>query len=167
MLLCVCFAALFMSCVRKHAFEKYGKELQEEEMVKVMADIFLMEAYVDEKWSKVSKDSVAAMKKSLYPPILKHHQIDSTVFFTTFNYYQSHPEEFIVLLKKVEAELYAVKPTDTTTVVVSEEAIAPPEGLEDLPGFKQQEAAMREQFIKAKEKKGVINRKNQSGNKQE
>ena len=146
LILYVLTVVIFISCVQKHKFANEKKQLSEKKMVNILTDILLMEAYVNEKMVKVSSDSLALVKQSFYPDILKHHKTDSALFYSTFNYFQSHPEEFSKLLSMVDSNLIKIKPLDTTFVKPA--TIEPPKDIEKLGGFRAQEEAMRKEYLK-------------------
>jgi hypothetical protein len=134
-----------MSCVGKHKFESGRIELSEKKMTAVLTDILLMESYVFEKMPGVQMDSVTIVKKSFYKPILAKHKVDSSDFYSTLYYYQSHPKEFTLLLNLVDSSLSKIKPKDTSIV---EQLITVPQNIDALSSFHEQEKAMREEFLK-------------------
>ena len=137
---------IILSCVRKHKFDTDKKQLSDNKMMAVLTDIFLMEAYVNEKMVGLNTDSLSIIKKSYYPAILKHHKADSADFYTTFSYFQAHPEKFIELLNLVDSNLIKIKPLDTGFVkpVVAET----PKNIDKLLNFREQEEAMRKEYLK-------------------
>lgn len=114
-------------------------------MTAVFTDIFLMEAYVNEKMPNLNADSLTIIKRAFYKDILKHHKADSAAFYTTFNYYQSHPKEFSELLALVDSNMLNINPLDTT--LVKTEA-STPKNIEKLSNFNVQEQAMQKEFLK-------------------
>ena len=131
---------IILSCIQKHKFESDKKELDEKKMSAVLTDIFQMEAYVKKKVQNINSDSTTLIKKSLYAPILKHHKVDSAEFYSTFNYYQSHPKEFIVLLNVIDSNMNKIKALDTTFVKPAE--ITTPKNIDKINDFNEQEKAM-------------------------
>ena len=87
------------------------------------------------------------MKTIFYKKILEHHKVDSLTFYTTFNYLQAHPKEFLDVLKLTDSTMHKIVPGDTTTV---QPFITVPKNIEKLPNFNEQEKAMREEYIKKK-----------------
>jgi beta-glucosidase/6-phospho-beta-glucosidase/beta-galactosidase len=137
--------AIFMSCMQKHKFERNKIELSDQKMTTILVDMLLMEAYVSEKQPYINLDSLTILKKSFYKTILKKHKVDSASFYSTFNYYQSHPKEFSPILVMVDSSLNKIIPKDTTFV---KPVVEPPKNLESMASFTEQEKAMREAFIK-------------------
>jgi len=125
---------LLISCVRKHKFDKDKRQLSAVTFSQVLSDAFLMEAYVSEKFKTLSTDSLVQLKKIVYPAILKQHKVDSAAFYSTFNYYQSHPKDFLKILALVDSTLLKIKPLDTTTI--NQDTIQPPKNVEELLNFK-------------------------------
>lgn len=136
---------IFMSCVRKHKFDSDKIELSNKKMTAILVDVFLMEAYVTEKMPNANMDSVNTIKRSLYKDILNKHKVDSIAFYSTFNYYQAHPDEFSSILNTVDSSLIKIKPLDTTKVIP---IVNVPENIEALSNFTEQEKAMREEYLK-------------------
>lgn len=138
-----------VACVQKHKFDSDKIKLSEREMSNVLADIFLMEAYVNEKTAGLFPDSIANIKKSLYRPILLKHKIDSVDFYSTLNFYQAHPKEFLPVLSQVDSILVKIKPLDTATISVSNSPIVEvPKNFDSLANFSEQEKALREIYLK-------------------
>ncbi len=144
------FLLIVPSCIKKHQMASSDKIISENKMISVLTEIFKMEAYVNDKLIGSNIDSLTFVKKSLYAPILSHYKVDSTDFYTTFNYYQSNPNEFIALLSLVDSNLVKIKPLDTTE---TKQLVAPPENIEQLGTYNEQEAAMRDVFIKKNHQK--------------
>jgi len=136
---------IIMSCMRKHKFDSDKSELSDKKMAAVLTDVLLMEAYVSEKMQGANFDSIAIVKKSFYKPILDKHKVDSAVFYEAFTYYHAHPKEFSVLLNMVDSTLNKVHGKDTAFV---KPMVTVPENIEALSSFKDQEKAMREEFLK-------------------
>jgi len=140
---------IILSCVRKHKFDTDKKQLSDNKMMAVLTDIFLMEAYVNEKTAGLFPDSIANIKKSLYRPILLKHKIDSVDFYSTLNFYQAHPKEFLPVLSQVDSILVKIKPLDTATISVSNAPIIDvPKNFDSLANFSEQEKALREIYLK-------------------
>ena len=152
---------IILSCVRKHKFDSDKKQLSEQKMKAILTDVFLMEAYVNEKMQGVNADSLTVVKQSFYKDILKHHKADSVAFYSTFNYYQTHPKEFIPLLNLVDSTLNKIIPLDTAFV---KPIVLPPKNLDILPNFKQQEAAMQKEYLKKNQNLQKNKRKNNENN---
>src|SRR4051812_9301583 len=89
-----------ISCIPKHKFDFEKNKLNDKKMASILTDIFLMESYVNAKMVGHYPDSITAVKMSLYKKILAHHKVDSITFYTTFNYLQAHPKEFIDIIKQ-------------------------------------------------------------------
>ena len=134
-----------MSCLRNHKFDSGRIELSEKKMTAVLTDILLMESYVFEKLPDVQIDSNTIIRKSFYKPILAKHKVDSTDFYSTLYYYQSHPKEFSLLLNLVDSSLSKIQPKDTATVKT---IVTVPNNIDALSTFHEQEKAMREEFLK-------------------
>lgn len=149
-----------IACVQKHKFDTDKKQLSEKKMSQVLADVFLMEAYVNENTIGLFPDSVASIKKSLYKPILLKHKIDSADFYATLNYYQVHPKEFLPILNQVDTILSKIKPLDSTTITEpATQDLIIPKNLDTMESFKAQEAAMRNSFLKRNKLKNQNNSK--------
>lgn len=131
--------------MQKLKFEQNKIELSDKKMTSILVDVLLMEAYVNEKLPSISTDSQNIIKKSFYKDILAKHKVDSSDFYSTFNYYQSHPKEFSTLLTKVDSSLIKIVPKDTTRVKPIAQT---PKNLESMSSFSEQEKAMREEFLK-------------------
>lgn len=101
-------------------------------MLQVLPDVFLMEAYVNEKYKVTNNDSIVAVKQTFYPEIFAHHKIDSTDFYETLDYFQSNPSKFSDLLIKLDSVLQKIKPLDTTKTA----EIKPPENVEKLLNYR-------------------------------
>lgn len=139
------FVFIITSCVKKHPHDTENKNLvSEKKMVAILTDVFMMEAYVNEKIPFTNADSLTIVKKSLYAPILKQHKVDSLDFYSTFNYYQTHPKEFINLLSLVDSSLVKIVPLDSTEV---KQLVEPPENIDKLGSYTAQEAAMRDIYL--------------------
>ncbi len=134
-----------MSCVSKRKFDSDKIELSNKKMTAILVDVFLMEAYVTEKMPNVNMDSVNNIKSSFYIDILVKHKVDSATFYSTFNYYQAHPNEFSALLIKVDSSLTKIKPKDTTRIIP---IVTVPGKIDDLSSFNEQEKAMRQEYLK-------------------
>ena len=78
--------------------------------------------------------ALVQLKKIVYPAILKQHKVDSAAFYSTFNYYQSHPKDFLKILALVDSTLLKIKPLDTTTI--NQDTIQPPKNVEELLNFR-------------------------------
>ncbi len=137
---------IILSCVRKHKFDKDTKQISEGKMAAVLADIFLMEAYVTERMQPVQQDSQTIVKQSFYSSIFKHHKVDSTGFYSTLSYYQAHPKEFSVLLNLVDSNLYNIKALDSVPYVTPVADV--PQHIDKLHSFKEQEQAMQKEYVK-------------------
>jgi hypothetical protein len=138
-------SAIILSCVPKHKFDLEKNKLTDKKMAVVLADVFLMETYVSEKLSGAHPDSLAAIKLSFYKKILKHHNVDSVSFYSTFNYLQAHPADMARILTKVDTVISRIKPGDLTPM---EPEVNVPAGIEKLPGFPEQERAMGAEYLK-------------------
>jgi hypothetical protein len=125
---------LLISCVRKHKFDKDKRQLSDTKFSQVLSDAFLMEAYINEKFKTLNTDSLVILKKTFYPAILKQHKVDSAAFYSTFNYYQAHPKEFLNILSLVDSVLLKIKPLDTTSINI--DTIQPPKDVEELLNFR-------------------------------
>ncbi len=134
-----------ISCVHKHKFDSDKKVLSEQKMTSILVDIFLMEAYVNEKMPNLNIDSLTVVRQSFYPSVLKYHKVDSFSFYSTFYYYQYHPKEFSELLNKVNTKMTKIKPLDTTII---KQIVVPPKDLDKLTNFKEQEKSMRDEYLK-------------------
>lgn len=110
--------------------------------------MLLMESYVAEKLP-VSTDSLLPVKLSLYDSIFSYHKIDSSAFYSTLRYYQSHPREFSAILHKVDSTLNKIKPGDTINSIPS---FVPPPNIEQLQSFREQEKLMGEEYLKNKKR---------------
>ncbi len=140
------FVFIITSCVKKHQHDSENKYLlPENKMVAILTDVFMMEAYVSEKIPLTNADSLTIVKKSLYAPILRQHKVDSLDFYSTFNYYQAHPKEFINLLSLVDSSLLKIVPLDSTEV---KQLVEPPVDIDKLGSYTAQEAAMRDIYLK-------------------
>lgn len=146
-ILCVLSCITIASCAHKHSYKNGRIELSDKKMSDILVDILLMESYINEKMQGTSVDSLTVIKKSFYPAILKKHHTDSISFYSTFNYYQTHPKEFSLILNRVDSSLNKIVPKDTSIVV---QQVTPPSNLEQLSSFKEQEKAMQEAFKKSK-----------------
>lgn len=133
--------------MQKHKFDSDKKQVSDSKMVAVLADMFLMEAYINEKLQYHNTDSSKAVKSKFYPALFKYHQIDSAKFYSTLSYFQSHPKEFSDLLIGVDSNLYKIKPLDTSRVLI-EKKIVTPDNIDNLSSFKEQEEAMRREYLK-------------------
>ena len=133
--------------------------MKDEKMTAVLTDVFLMEAYVNEKLPNANTDSLTVLRQSFYKSILKHHKVDSASFFSTFNYFHAHPDEFTVLLNQVDSNMNKIKPLDTTTVI--KPVVEPPKNLEILSNFNEQEKAMQKEYLKNQQSSQKFKRKNE------
>ncbi|MCB0508703.1 MAG: DUF4296 domain-containing protein [Chitinophagales bacterium] len=136
-----------MACVKKHNTTFTSNLLPKDKMINVLTDVFLMESYINTKVQNTDADSVLLIKKALYAPILKHHKVDSAEFYTTFNFYQSHPKEFVALLQLVDSNLVKIKPLDTTKEKLF---VEPPKNIDNFGNYKEQEAAMQKELLRNK-----------------
>lgn len=125
---------LLISCVKKHKYDNTQKHLTDKKMSAVLTDIFLMETYINDKNPRLGADSLTQIKKLFYPAILKHHHLDSTIFYSTLSYYQAHPAQYLTVLSLVDSNLLKIKPLDTTSVAPS--TIQPPKDVEKLLNFR-------------------------------
>lgn len=146
-ILCILSCITIISCVHKQTYKNGSIELNDKKMSDILVDILLMESYINEKMQGTSVDSLVQIKKSYYSSILKKHKTDSISFYSTFNYYQTHPKEFSLILNRVDSSLNKIVPKDTSIVVLQ---VTPPSNLEQLSSFKEQEKAMQEVFKKSK-----------------
>jgi hypothetical protein len=137
---------LFISCLPKHKFDLAKNKLDEKKMADVLADVLLLESYVNEKMMNRNQDSIASIKMSLYPAILNYHHADSAAFYTTFDYLQAHPKEFASVLHLVDSALNKITPRDTTKIFP---AVTIPDNINNLPNFNEQQKALQEEYIKA------------------
>ena len=153
---------IFLSCIQKHKFDSDKKRVDEKKMTSVLTDIFLMEAYVNEKMLNIYTDSLLILRQSYYKVILKHHKVDSAAFYSTFNYYHAHPQEFTQLLNLVDSNISKIKPLDTTTL---KPMVATPKNLDLLSNFNEQEAAMRKEYLKKRQSSQKFKSKNNENNK--
>ena len=87
--------------------------LPQQKMKLVMWDI----VNADE-WIKIAaiKDSTIVLKKeniALYNKIFALHKITKDEFYSSYNYYENHPNEMKILLDSISA--YGIKKRDTLT----------------------------------------------------
>ncbi|MDB5225865.1 MAG: hypothetical protein JWN78_58 [Bacteroidota bacterium] len=136
-----------ISCVPKHKFDFDKNKLSDKKMTSILTDIFLMESYVNEKMQGHYPDSITSIKMSFYKKILEYHKVDSVTFYTTFNYLQAHPKDFLAILKLTDSTMHKIVPLDT---IRTAPYVSVPKNIEKLPNFNEQEKAMREEFIKKK-----------------
>ena len=71
-----------------------------------------------DEWMKLAavKDSTIILKKeniALYNKVFALHKISKDEFYTSYSYYQNHPNEMKILLDSIAA--YGVKQRDTLT----------------------------------------------------
>lgn len=77
--------------------------LQPEVFTKVLTDIHLAEA---EAMSKdLKNDTVRATLHAQYRTIWQQHNIDSSDFFTSMDWYQQHPEELHAMYERIHENL--------------------------------------------------------------
>ena len=112
MLFCICL--LFFSCSGSTVPKGI---LSVNEMEKVIADLLKIDDYVN---NYVSKDTAVNLKKKrsiFYEQVFKLHNTDRKKFYTSFKYYQQHPDIQKILFDSVLAvidrgkkEIYQVRP---------------------------------------------------------
>lgn len=71
-----------------------------------------------DEWIKIAaiKDSTIVLKKeniALYNKIFALHKITKDEFYSSYNYYENHPNEMKILLDSISA--YGIKKRDTLT----------------------------------------------------
>lgn len=156
-ILILIFGLFITSCFRKHKFEKAKIELSDKKMLAILTDIFLMESYVNEKMPNTHLDSLTLVKSSLYNSIFKYHKADSSTFYSTFNYYQTHPKLFLMLLTQLDSIMNKITPLDSNQVT---NIVVAPANVEKANDFNEQERLMRVQYISSLKDSSRIYKKN-------
>ena len=91
----------------------HNKPLPIQKMKVVMWDVVNADEWM--KFASI-KDSTIAIKKeniALYNKIFALHKITKDEFYSSYNYYENHPNEMKILLDSISA--YGIKKRDTLT----------------------------------------------------
>ncbi len=80
----------FSSCNNKEKVKKPWVFLDEQQMIDVLTDSYLIEAELTQKRS--SGTEVAPLQKAYYDQLFEHYEITDTIFQENMNYYTYHPE---------------------------------------------------------------------------
>lgn len=145
------FGLFISSCLKHEKSTKNQKRLGGNVMVAVLTDVFLAEGYLMEQTivqKKNAADSKAYMKSEVYPLIFKQHKVDSTDFYSTFTYYQQHPDKFLPILDSVNVRLNAIHPKDTTKNININTADVFLNPVDTGQKFSKQEEKMQDLFLR-------------------
>ncbi len=105
---------LFSGCneARENTVSKPDGLLSEQKMVEILADFQLSEAVVNQK-AGLRQDIRAKQKQVYAEAILKKHNLNPQLFWDSYNYYITQPEQLDTIyaqtLKVLEAKLPAAK----------------------------------------------------------
>lgn len=80
----------FSSCNNKEKVKKPLVFLEEQQMIDVLTDSYLIEAELTQKRS--SGVEVAPLQKAYYGQLFEHYDINDTIFQENLNYYAYHPD---------------------------------------------------------------------------
>ena len=78
-----------------------GGILSVNKMKVVMWDMMRVDEFAASYLAKDSAINVKKEKELLYQKVYKTHQIDSATFFTSFDYFAKHPNDYRVLLDSI------------------------------------------------------------------
>ena len=90
-----CFLALlsvlvFCSCNNRNKIKEPQVFLDEQQMIDLLTDSYLIEADLTQKRS--SGVEVAPLQKAYYEQLFEHYEITDTIFQENMNYYTYHPD---------------------------------------------------------------------------
>lgn len=97
LILFVLITVLTVSCGEE---EKPDNLLSEEKMEAILTDVHLLESEVN-NLRITDTDSSLAIYLFLEAKLFKKHQIDTTIYRSSFRYYVGHPGEFVKIYKQV------------------------------------------------------------------
>ena len=81
---------LLKGCVNNYPTIPEGV-LPEEKMLPILNDIMLAEEYSKKKLTPKKFQMRSYLIDSVYPAIFLSHNIDDSLFFESFNFYENHP----------------------------------------------------------------------------
>lgn len=80
----------FSSCNNKEKVRKPQVFLDEQQMIDVLTDSYLIEADLTQKRS--SGEEVAPLQKAYYDQLFEHYEITDSIFQENMHYYTYHPD---------------------------------------------------------------------------
>lgn len=104
-LLLVFVTGLFYSCEKKEQYS--APSLDEDTMIEVLKVLFIAEVKaIDTYELNVQKSQY--IKNFVYPELFDSLNIDDSLFFQSYEYYQQKPDEFAALLDKVVVSIESI-----------------------------------------------------------
>lgn len=95
------------SCTNKEKVKKPEHFLNEQQMIDVLADSYLIEAELTQLKSE-GKD-ISALQNAYYKQLFEHYGITDSVFETNMKYYAYHPEVLERIMDSVEQRFLKVQ----------------------------------------------------------
>ena len=103
---CKCLFVLFLSCLAiACGGDKPGKNgvLQVNKMKLVMWDIMQVDEYANSFLVKDSSINIPVASGKMYQKVFGLHKVSEKEFYTSFNFYRSHPNYFKILIDSISA----------------------------------------------------------------
>ncbi len=115
---------ILVGCV--NYYPKTPKHLiQEEKMVEILAEVLMAEEHNNLKGKLFPAFDAEFLKDSIYPLVFERFEIKDSVFYESYNFYETNPHLFHRLMDSTIVYLGKLKLDPTTTIqnTISEEDI--------------------------------------------
>ena len=102
------FVAVFSACS-----EKPSGLLKPEQMQPIILDLVKVDESVNDEKIKDSTLDAKTKRLTLYQQVFNLHKTERDAFFTSYKYYEAHPDQLKLIMDSIQAQILRKRTEDT------------------------------------------------------